>query len=255
MKKPEATWYSRKEANKIVPFDDISSVEFYSSKSDSSLFMMGTHTKKRPNNLIIGRMFDHQLLDMVEFCVSEFKAMKEFNKGSEAIGSKPMFVLAGEAFQTESAYKVVANLFVDFFRGRVVEKINIQGLDHLILLSVNAGVIHFSHYAVKLKKSGTQVPKIDLVEVGPSMDLTLRRTKLASDDLRKETLRIHPSLLPHSKGNVKTNAMNDKVGQLYLPRQDIGQIVTKKPRGLKRHLSADEHSDDAAPSASKKAKH
>ena len=36
---------------------------------------------------------------------------------------------------------------------------------------------------IHLKKSGTRVPRIELEEVGPSADLVLRRTKIASDDL------------------------------------------------------------------------
>ena len=37
-----------------------------------------------------------------------------------------------------------------------------------------------------LKKSGTRIPRIELVEIGPRMDLRIRRTKLATDDLFKQ---------------------------------------------------------------------
>lgn len=256
MKKPDATWYRRKESNQILPFEDITPVEFYSNRSDASLFMFGSNTKKRPNNLIMGRMFDWKLLDMLEFGVSNFVSSKEFNQGSQTVGSKPMFVLAGEAFQTEEVYRTAANLFVDFFRGQVVDKINIQGLDHVIQLTVNDGVIHFSHYSVKLKKSGTQVPNINLVEIGPSMDLTIRRTKLASEDLRKESLRSPAQLNPTKKKNISKSGLNDTLGRLHVPNQGIDKIVTHKPRGLKRHLSdpADASSSGAAPSKKPKRK-
>lgn len=36
-----------------------------------------------------------------------------------------------------------------------------------------------------LKKSGCRTPRIELEEIGPSFDLVLRRTHLASDDLYK----------------------------------------------------------------------
>jgi hypothetical protein len=41
-----------------------------------SLFCFGNHQKKRPNNLIFGRLFDWQLLDMVEFGVVDYEPME-----------------------------------------------------------------------------------------------------------------------------------------------------------------------------------
>lgn len=41
--------------NPILPFEDINSVEFLCTKNECSLFALGSHTKKRPNNLILVR--------------------------------------------------------------------------------------------------------------------------------------------------------------------------------------------------------
>ena len=38
---------------------------------------------------------------------------------------------------------------------------------------------------ISLKKSGHRVPRVELAEMGPSLDLVVRRTSLASDDLYK----------------------------------------------------------------------
>lgn len=51
VKKPNCKLLSRK--NEILPFEDKSSIEFLASKNDCSLFLMGSHSKKRPNNLIL----------------------------------------------------------------------------------------------------------------------------------------------------------------------------------------------------------
>ena len=50
-----------------VPFENLGSIQFLAKKNDCSLFVYGTHNKKRPNNLVFGRLFDFELLDMFEF--------------------------------------------------------------------------------------------------------------------------------------------------------------------------------------------
>ncbi len=40
--------------NDCRPFEDETSLEFFSVKNDAALFAYGSHSKKRPNNLVIG---------------------------------------------------------------------------------------------------------------------------------------------------------------------------------------------------------
>jgi ribosome production factor 2 len=113
LKKPDAVWYKRKDTNVFRPFEDVTTLEFYSTKSDANLFAFGTHTKKRPDTLVLGRMYNYHLLDMIEFGVSNFKSLKDFvDAEKNAVGSKPCFILDGEAFQSNETMKVVGNLFV-----------------------------------------------------------------------------------------------------------------------------------------------
>lgn len=67
IKSPFSKHFSRK--NDIRPFEDASSLEFFANKNDASLFAFGSHNKKRPDNLVIGRTYDYQILDMCEFAV------------------------------------------------------------------------------------------------------------------------------------------------------------------------------------------
>lgn len=64
--------------NDIRPFENVNSIEFLSQKNDCSLFMIGSHSKKRPNNFVLGRLFNYQILDMVEFGVLNYEAMDTF---------------------------------------------------------------------------------------------------------------------------------------------------------------------------------
>lgn len=86
--------------------------EFFSDRNDTSLFMFGSHNKKRPHNLVIGRLFDHHVLDMVELGINSFKAIHDFTTSKCVLGSKPCFVFSGDAFETEQDYIRLKNLFI-----------------------------------------------------------------------------------------------------------------------------------------------
>lgn len=47
-------------------------------KFDSSLFLFGSNSKKHPNSLIFGRMYDYHILDMVELRIEKFVSSNEF---------------------------------------------------------------------------------------------------------------------------------------------------------------------------------
>jgi ribosome production factor 2 len=76
LKRPNAISFSKK--NSIQPFTDSSSLEFWAQKNDTSLFLIGQTTKKRPNGLTLARMYDGKVLDMCEFGVDKFVSMTEF---------------------------------------------------------------------------------------------------------------------------------------------------------------------------------
>lgn len=73
---------------------------------------------------------------------------------------------------------------------QVVENLNLAGIDRVyVCTAVSSNRVFFTHCALQLKKSGTIVPRMELVEVGPSMDLVVRRHRLPNDGLRKEAMR------------------------------------------------------------------
>jgi ribosome production factor 2 len=76
LKKPHAQMFGKK--NDINPFVDASPLEFFSQKNDSSLFVFGAHQKKRPNHLVLGRMFEHRLMDMIELGIKQYVPAQQF---------------------------------------------------------------------------------------------------------------------------------------------------------------------------------
>jgi len=184
LKKPEAVHLVKR--NNTLPFEDPSTLEFFSRANDCSVFAFGSHSKKRPNNLILGRMFDHHILDMVELAVENFKGMADFKGEKANIGNKPCFIFIGEEFEQKEEFQKIANILLDMFRGAVVDSINLVGLEHVIICSSASDKVLFRVYRTKLKKSGSKIPRVELEEMGPSFDATIRRTKFASSNLIKK---------------------------------------------------------------------
>lgn len=228
---PHAVKYGRK--SEIRPFEDPASILFFSHKSDAALFAHTSSNKKRPSNLTLGRVFNGELLDMFEFGVEQFAAMHQFRSQKAAIGAKPCILLDGPEWENLEQLRLVGNFLVDFFQGTPVSKINLAGLDHVISLSARDGVVHFRHYAIALKKSGTSIPRVDLTEMGPRFDLRLRRSSIAAPDLRKESLRVPQQLRVAKRKNVTTNVFGEKIGRIHMPRQELGGMMNKKIKALK----------------------
>lgn len=102
--------------------------EFFSRKNDASLFVFGSHSKKRPHNLIlgkeavvqwitscsvhVGRLFDHHVLDMAELGVLKFVSWTQFKAGGCVLGSKPCLLFTGDCFETDFNYIRLKNLLI-----------------------------------------------------------------------------------------------------------------------------------------------
>lgn len=246
LKKPNAVSFKKK--NILRPFDDQTSIEFFSEKSDASLFMFGSHSKKRPHNLVIGRLFDFHILDMVELGIEKFKAISQYSTGKCPVGTKPCLLFTGDAFDQDLEYKRLKNLLTDFFRGPVIEKVRLAGLEHVILFTAAEGKLYIRSYRVLLKKSGARTPRIELEEIGPSLDLVVRRTKLASDDLYKRACRKPKTAKPKKKKNVSHDVFGTKQGRIHMQKQDFDKLQLRKVRALKKRPASKE---DGEPTAKK----
>jgi ribosome production factor 2 len=68
--------------NDLLPFEDVSSLEFLCQKNDCSLFGVATHNKKRPHGIVLGRTFDGVILDMIELGVNvnTLKSFSDFKR-------------------------------------------------------------------------------------------------------------------------------------------------------------------------------
>jgi len=85
-------------------------------------------------------------------------------------------------------YAILIKIMVSYMQ--VVENLNLVGVDHAyVCTAISSNRVFLSHCGLRLKKSGTKVPRMELEEVGPSMDFVVRRHRLPNDSLRKEAMK------------------------------------------------------------------
>ena len=98
-------------------------------------------------------------------------------------------------------------------------------------------------YLISTKRSGQKLPRVEVEEMGPRMDFRVGRVQEPDEAMLKEALKKPKTNEERTKKNVTTDSMGDKLGRIHLGRQDLGDLQTRKMKGLKR--SRDMHDEEA----------
>ncbi|XP_063719160.1 ribosome production factor 2 homolog [Symsagittifera roscoffensis] len=238
LKKPHAVFYGKMK-QELLPFEDPTPVEKFCRKNDASLFSLSRHSKKKPNALICGRLYNGNILDMFEFLVEDLKPVSNFlGNLPEGRGNKPLLVFAGDDFEKSKLTSRIRSFFVDYFRGIVTDKFSLQGVKSVISFFLIGDSIQMMPYAIKLAKSGVakdSAPRVDLVEIGPQVTLKVARSQLATDDLYQESLRKPKELMPSKRKNISMDEFNSQMGRVHMEKQDFSQLQLRKVKRY-RHL-------------------
>ena len=197
-KRPLAVRFTKK--NPIHPFEDASSLEFFSQKNDTSLIVFGSHSKKRPHALTWVRCFGGQVLDMLELYVVQDTAriLGQFKGEKCKVGVKPLLSFSGAQFEdpVPNQYTLAKSMFTDFFRGGETQTVDVEGLQLLISFFVgetNVGgslpQVHMRCWKIVTKRSGQKMPRVEVEEMGPRIDFKMGRTKEANEGLFKDAMK------------------------------------------------------------------
>ncbi|KAL1582417.1 hypothetical protein WHR41_08951 [Cladosporium halotolerans] len=252
LKRPLAIKFNKK--NDIHPFEDPSSLEFFSEKNDASVMVFASHSKKRPHCLTMVRMFDWKVLDMLELLVDPetLRTLSQFKNDKARVGLKPLISFSGSAFDspTENAYTLAKSMLLDMFKGPDVDKVDVEGLQYIINFSVEEEeneevkpMIHMRCYLLRTKKAGGSLPKVEVEEMGPRIDFRVGRTKDADVDMLKEAMRKPKTTEAKTKKNIETDIIGDKIGRIHTGKQDLSQLQTRKMKGLKRSRDVPDDED------------
>lgn len=273
MQSPHAKMLNRKNPN-ALPFDDASSIEFLLEKNHCGLFAVASHSKKRPDNIVMvrscahlrnvararpdladldmfrvrcvvaqGRSFDGHILDMVEFHVEELKSVKEVSTASKRYASKPCLLFLGEPWETGPVFRPMRSLLLDFFRGDDVNSVQLSGLDHVIVCAAIDGKLHILPHAVQFRRSGTEVPRVHLEPMGPAVVMAIRRSQFPAPDLWALACKQPKEVVTKKVKNVNLNEFGDRIGQIHVQRQELDEMQLRKRKAFKTRPADDDAAD------------
>eukprot|EP00871_Galdieria_phlegrea_P000990 jgi/Galph1/1892/GphlegSOOS_G569.1 len=241
LKKPHSIHLRNK--NHILPFEsgEEASIEFLCQRNDCSLFILGNHTKKRPNNVVIGRLFDFQLLDMLELGVTEFKSLKEFEAAKQLTNdTKTLICFVGDFEKDENSRKLKNVLLGNYcclsFHDFEDRQISLEHLEKVIVVTMmHDGSIVFQNFLIQLKKSDTYLPKVVLQETGPYIRFQFRRSRLASEDLWNEAVKRPRKKVNKKQKNMKRDSVLGRtLGRIHLGRQNLDTLTIKKQKAIRK---------------------
>ena len=233
--------------NDMLPMEDPSGLEHLCRQHDAGLFIFANTNKKRPDNVILGRTFDGQVLDMVELGVTNFESIEQVQKaaGTSACmaGCRPLVVFRGEAFSNALAgsdMDTLKSLLIDMFRGRTDDELDLEALDLVLVFTsdLEGKRVEMRGYRLAFGKPARTngAPSIGLQDHGPSIDFVLRRSRIAAPAMAKFARK--QAKLPGSgkQKNVSTDVLKGKVGRVHMTKQDTSKLVTRSRfrKALKR---------------------
>jgi len=241
--------------NVIYPFNDTGrqSIEFLLMKNDCCFLAMGSHSKKRPNNLVLARTFDRIILDMVELGITNYVSSHERNSHKKRIGSKPILLFDGD-WSVHPMYVRLQNILTDIFTGESVKQIDRAGLDHVISWTIvscndnnNLHKLYMRTYHLQYVKDHKckPVPKGYLIPTGPDIDCYVRRTDLATEEVFKKACKQPKELKQKKKKNKTTNMFGETIGRLHIGKQDVMGIKGKKVKALQLGDKNEKRHDDS----------
>ena len=141
------------------------------------------------------------MLDMLEVLVVQETArtLQQFKGEKCKMGVKPLLSFSGSLFDSnvKKDFHIGKSIFMDFFMGAETLTVDVEGLGLLISFSVGEEggegegkpQIQMRCWRIVTKRSGEKVPRVEVEEIGPRIDLRVGRVVEAEDGAWKEAMK------------------------------------------------------------------
>ncbi|KAF9763028.1 Ribosome production factor 2 like protein [Nosema granulosis] len=203
---------SKKVKRDIDPYKDTELTEKLLAKTNTKLFM----NINKSNQLVLGRSFNNEIIDMLQFKIVDCKLTKDFDVPGFELHSK-YFILLNNIKD-----KRKENLFIDLLNMRS-SKICLEGVNYCWVVSRTDSVFVWKYCRVFNDNS--------IQDVGPSLNMVLENAYHCGDE--KYKLAVGENSNKKKSKNTYKNAFNDKIGVLHIDKQDLKEVKTRKSKAYK----------------------
>ncbi|AFM98167.1 hypothetical protein EHEL_041170 [Encephalitozoon hellem ATCC 50504] len=193
---------------KTSPFDCVEKMEKLMKKKKSGLFISVT----KDNLLVIGRAFNDEVIDMVEFKINRYLSVSDFECVGPELHMKYFVVL--QNINSER----LENLMVDLLNMRS-SKACLEAVRYSWVFAKTEG-----GYVLKYVRV---LKDLNVEDCGPLLEMELVRSYHCGDELYKKAL----GEARKPRKNVSKNLFNDKIGTLHIDKQDLRDIKLRKGKG------------------------
>ncbi|KXS18622.1 Brix-domain-containing protein [Gonapodya prolifera JEL478] len=249
LKKPHAIHLPRRHA--IHPFDDLAPLHDMCRKHDSSLALVATHSKKRPDGLTFARLFDGEVLDMVEVGVSGWAGLDMFKVPKPPLGTRPLLVFSGPLFTSLPALRTLRSMLIDLYRGDAADHLAIpEGVQYVVTVTADPAFeptedgdgsgcrVHLRTYKTALKRvEGVKtLPRVELEEMGPRADMVVRRWREGDSDVMREAMKVPKEIKNQTAKtkNITHTPLGDRVGTVHMRSQQLNKLELRKMKAFKK---------------------
>jgi ribosome production factor 2 len=256
---PYSVLFSKKNDN-IRPFENVESIEFLANKNECGIVVFGSSNKKRPNCLTLVRLYNAKVMEMCELLLLPQPGGENIPRANElkmqiAVGLRPMILFAGSQWEdtTSGTFAMIKSIILDMFKGEETDKVDVEGLQYLMMVGAEepaaeglTPVVHLRWYKIRTRRSGHKLPRVELDEIGPKFDFKVGRVREADPNVMKEAMKQgkRPNEEPRTKKNIGMDTIGNKIGRVHVGKQELGNLQTRKMKGLKRRAGPKSDDDD-----------
>lgn len=167
------------------------------------------------SSITVGRMFDGELLELVRFRIRNALSSQDFPTLPPELYVKYFLVIQN------IENKRVENMLIDMLH-QPSSKVNVDAVRY-------AWVVNQTGQAITLKFVRV-LNDLSVEDIGPFFELEIEKEFYCGDDLYG---RAFACVKPRAQKNVTSNAFKDRVGRVYVDKQDLKDINLKKSRAYR----------------------